>query len=138
VKPGATVLLLISRDGKLMNVKVKVGELPREQNGNTASAATPERAGGALGLAVQTITPDMRQQLGLKEKGGVVISDVTGAAEQAGLQPGDVILRVGSKPVNSAAQFKSATAGVKPGATVLLLISRDGASRFVAITVPKK
>ena len=33
--------------------------------------------------------------------------------------------------------FKAATAGVKAGDTVLLLISRDGASRFVAITVPK-
>jgi serine protease Do len=134
--PGSEATLQVSRDGKLMNVKVKVGELPRDQNG-TASAATPERAGGALGLAVQTITPAMRQQLGLKDKGGVVISDVTGAAEQAGLQPGDVILRAGNQAVNSVAQFKAATAGVKPGDTVLLLVSRDGASRFVAITVPK-
>ncbi|HET6906224.1 MAG TPA: DegQ family serine endoprotease [Rhodanobacteraceae bacterium] len=133
--PGSEAALQISRDGKLMNVKVKVGELPR--NG-VASAGTPERAGGSLGLAVQTITPPMRQQLGLKEKGGVVISDVTGAAEQAGLQPGDVILRVGSQAIDSVAQFKSATAKVKPGDTVLLLVSRDGASRFVAITVPKK
>ena len=135
--PGSEATLQISRDGKLMNLKVKVGELPRDENGNSASAGTPERAGGALGLAVQTITPAMRQQLGLKGTGGVVISDVTGAAEQAGLQPGDVILRVGSQPVNSTAQFKAATAKVKPGDTVLLLVSRDGASRFVAITVPK-
>ncbi|HET9836491.1 MAG TPA: DegQ family serine endoprotease [Rhodanobacteraceae bacterium] len=133
--PGSEATLQISRNGKLMNVKVKVGELPR--NG-VASAGKPERAGGTLGIAVQTITPAMRQQLGLTGNGGVVISDVAGAAEQGGLQPGDVILRVGSQAVNSVAQFKAATAGVKPGDTVLLLVSRDGASRFVAITVPKK
>ncbi|HXS73895.1 MAG TPA: DegQ family serine endoprotease [Rhodanobacteraceae bacterium] len=136
--PNSEATLQISRDGKLMNVKVKVGELPREQAGRTASTAAPERAGGALGLAVQAITPAMRQQLGLKDTGGVVVSDVKGAAEQAGLQPGDVILRVGNQAVNSVSAFKSATANVKPGDTVLLLISRDGASRFVAITVPKK
>jgi serine protease Do len=137
--PGSEATLQISRDGKQMDVKVKVGELPRDQGGATASAGTPERAGGALGLAVQAITPAMRQQLGLKDNsGGVVISDVAGAAAQAGLQPGDVVLRVGNQAVNSVAQFKSATARVKPGDTVLLLVSRDGASRFVAITVPKK
>jgi serine protease Do len=134
--PGSEATLQISREGKLMNVKVKVGELPRNQNGRAAGA--PERAGGTLGLAVQAITPAMRQQLGLKGNGGVIISDVTGAAEQAGLQPGDVILRVGSQAVNSVAQSKAATASVKPGDTVLLLVSRDGASRFVAITIPKK
>jgi serine protease Do len=136
-KPGSEATVQVSRDGKLMNLKVKVGELPRDQNGSTAFPGAPERAGGSLGLAVQAITPAMRQQLGLQEKGGVLISDVTGAAEQAGLQPGDVILRVGSRTVDSVAQFKAATASVKPGDTVLLLVSRDGSSRFVAITVPK-
>ena len=136
--PGSEATLQISRDGKLMNVKIKVGELPRDQSDASASSSAPQRAGGALGLAVQAVTPAMRQQLGLKDSGGVVISDVSGAAAQAGLQPGDVILRVGNQAVDSEAKFKSATANVKAGDTVLLLISRDGASRFVAITVPKK
>jgi serine protease Do len=68
----------------------------------------------------------------------VVVNDVRGAAAQAGLQPGDVVLRVGNKPIDNVATFKSAAAGVKPGDTVLLLVSRDGASQFVAVTVPKK
>jgi serine protease Do len=139
--PGSTATVQISRDGKVQNVKVKVGELPRDEKTLQAmrSGAAPGNSGSsALGLSVQAITPAIRQQLDLKDKGGVVISDVRGAAAQAGLQQGDVILRVGNKPVDSPAAFKSAAADVKPGDTVLLLVSRDGASRFVAVTVPKK
>jgi len=139
-QPGSIATVQISRDGKVQNVKVKVGELPRDQKTLEAmrSGAPASSGSSALGLSVQTITPAMRQQLDLKDKGGVVISDVRGAAAQAGLQPGDVILRVGNKPVDSVAAFKSAAADIKPGDTVLLLVSRDGASRFVAVTVPKK
>ena len=138
--PGSTATVQISRDGKVQNVKVKVGELPRDEKTLQAmrSGAPSSSGNSALGLSVQAITPAMRQQLDLKDKGGVVISDVRGAAAQAGLQQGDVILRVGNKPVDSPAAFKSAAADVKPGDTVLLLVSRDGASRFVAVTVPKK
>jgi len=139
-QPGSEATVQISRDGKIQNVKVKVGELPRDQSAAQAMRFGPQGGGGssALGLTVQTITPAMRQQLGLKDNEGVAITDVRGAAAQAGLQPGDVILRVGSKAVNNVAEFKSAAAGLKPGDTVLLLVSRDGASRFVAVTVPKK
>ena len=138
--PGSTATVQISRDGKVQNVKVKVGELPRDEKTLQAmrSGAPSSSGSSALGLSVQAITPAMRQQLDLKDKGGVVISDVRGAAAQAGLQPGDVVLRVGNKPVDGVAAFKSAAADVKPGDTVLLLVSRDGASRFVAVTVPKK
>jgi serine protease Do len=63
---------------------------------------------------------------------------VEGPAAVANLAPGDVILRVGNKPVNSVAEFRSATVGVKPGSTVLLLVSRNGQNQFVAISVPAK
>src|SRR6185437_6611664 len=139
--PGSTATVQISRDGKVQNVKVRVGELPRDEKTLQAmrSGTAPGSTGSsALGLAVQAITPAMRQQLDLKDKAGVVVTDVKGPAAQQGLQPGDVILRVGNKPIDGVAAFKSAASAVKPGDTVLLLVSRDGASRFVAITVPKK
>ncbi|HLI16767.1 MAG TPA: DegQ family serine endoprotease [Rhodanobacteraceae bacterium] len=137
-KPGTEVTVGILRDGKSRNIKVKVGEMPR--NGLTpeyiAGAPATSSGGGLLGLTVQDITPALRQQLGYNGKGGVVITDVEGAAAQAGLSPGDVILRVGNKPVNSIAEFRRDTANVKPGSTVLLLVSRQGTNTFVAISVP--
>ncbi|MBS0433081.1 MAG: PDZ domain-containing protein, partial [Proteobacteria bacterium] len=140
-QPGSTATVQISRNGKLQNVQVKVGELPRDQGAVRAMRSGMPSGGdsaSALGLAVQTITPAMRQQLGLKDSGGVVVTGVRGAAVQAGLQQGDVILRIGNQPVDSAAAFKAATSSVQPGSTVLLLVSRGGNSRFVAVTVPRK
>ncbi|HWG11078.1 MAG TPA: Do family serine endopeptidase [Rhodanobacteraceae bacterium] len=140
-QPGSMATVQISRDGKLQNVQVKVGELPRDKDALQAMRSGRPSGGdssSALGLAVQTITPAMRQQLDLKDSGGVAVTAARGAAAQAGLQPGDVILRVGNKPVDNAAAFKAAGAGVQPGDTVLLLVSRGGASQFVAVTVPKK
>lgn len=137
--PGSEAAVQISRDGKQQTFRVKVGELPRDQNAVAAAAPGAPAATGSslLGLSVQAITPSMRQQLGVKG-GGVVIASVKGAAADAGLQPGDVVQRVGNQAIGDVAAFKSATAAVKPGDTVLLLVSRAGASRFVAITVPRK
>ncbi|MGH8147924.1 MAG: Do family serine endopeptidase [Rhodanobacteraceae bacterium] len=140
IAPGTEMNVKILRNGKPMTVKVKVGEMPR--NGLTPQymAGTPGATSGSglLGLTVQDITSGMRQQLGYHGKGGVVITDVQGAAAQAGLSEGDVVLRVGNHPVNSVAEFRRDTANVKPGSTVLLLVSRQGRNAFIAISVPQK
>ncbi len=138
--PGTEAKVDIIRDGKPMTIKVKIGEMPR--NGLTPEllSGAPAATSGSklLGLTVQAITPGIRQQLGYRGKGGVVITDVEGPAADAHLSPGDVILRVGNQPVNSVAEFRHETANVKPGSTVLLLISREGQNAFTAISVPEK
>ena len=138
--PGTEATMQILRNGKPMTVKIKVGEMPR--NGMSLAAmqnGAPATSGSKLlGVTVQDITAGMRQQLGYTGKGGVVITDVEGPAAAANLSPGDVILRVGNKPVNSVSEFRSDTANVKPGSTVLLLISHQGQNLFIAISVPEK
>lgn len=138
--PETAASVQIVRDGKPMTVKVKIGEMPR--NGLTPQylAGAPAAKGGSnrLGLSVQNISSGMRQQLGYNGKGGVVITDVEGPAAKAGLAPGDVILRVGNKPVSDVAGFRRDTASVKAGSTVLLLVSHQSQNLFIAISVPEK
>ena len=138
--PGTEANVAIVRDGKPLTLKVKVGEMPRNGLSQQLLASGPAATSGSnlLGLKVQDITSSMRQQLGFAGKGGVVITDVEGAAQMAGLSPGDVILRVGNRPVNSVAEFRRATAGIKPGDTVLLLVSQQGKNVFIAVSVPAK
>ncbi|HEY9111367.1 MAG TPA: DegQ family serine endoprotease [Rhodanobacteraceae bacterium] len=138
--PGKEANVGIVRDGKRMTVKVKIGEMPRNGLSQELIGNAPAATSGSklLGLTVQDITPGMRQQLGYSGKGGVVVTDVAGAAARSGLSPGDVILRVGNKPVNSVTEFRRETANVKAGSTVLLLVSRGGQNQFVAISVPEK
>ncbi|HEX7370541.1 MAG TPA: Do family serine endopeptidase [Rhodanobacteraceae bacterium] len=138
--PGTEANVSILRNGKPMTIKVKVGEMPRNGLSQEYLSNGPAASGGSslLGLTVQGISSGMRQQLGYNGKGGVVITDVEGAAQMAGLSPGDIVLRVGNKPVNSVAEFRHETANVKPGSVVLLLVWQQGRSEFVTISVPGK
>lgn len=138
--PGTEANVTILRDGKSMTFKVKVGEMPRNGLSPQYLANAPGAASGSglLGLKVQDITSGMRQQLGYKGKGGVVITDVEGPAAQAQLSPGDIVLRVGNQPVNNVAEFRRDTANLKPGDTVLLLVSHQGQNLFIAVSVPAK
>ncbi|PXV61387.1 serine protease Do [Dyella jiangningensis] len=139
--PGTKATLEILRDGKKENIPVTVAEMPRDKNAVMASADADQPAArtgaSALGLSVQELDSDTRQQLGLKPGEGVGIGNVTGsAAARAGLQPGDVILMVNQKKVGSVSAFRDATKDAKPGDTVLLLVRHGDQSGFIGLTVP--
>jgi len=140
-KPGSKSDLVLYRDGKTMTVPVAVGELPTEkatqaslQSGGNGTVAPAN----ALGVIVDDLTADQRKQLGLTDEGVVVTRIAGGAARRAALEPGDVILMVGRKPVKSVAGFNAAVKDVKPGDSVMLLVRRDDATSFIAVPVPKK
>ena len=135
--PNSKVDLNLFRDGKTVNVPVTVGEASRD--------ATAQAAGGGdapttnpLGMVVEDLTAEQRQQLGIKDD-GVVVTRITGVpARRAALQPGDIVLMVGKQKVKTAAEFNTAVKGVQPGESVMLLVRRQDASLFVAVSVPKK
>ena len=140
--PGTKVTLGILRDGKRKDVRVTLGELdpsllpgasqqpmPRGAQGRADTVANP------LGLVGQDLDADDRRRAGLESGEGVGIARIDGlAAREAGLQPGDIVLRVGSETVGSVAAFDKALAGVKPGQTVMLLVRRGNSTRFFAVT----
>ncbi len=140
--PGTKASVSIVRDGKKQDVSVTVSEMPRDKSAALASADSDTPAGrsstaSALGLGVQDLDSDTRQQLGLKAGEGVGISNITGSvAARVGLQAGDVILMVNQKKVGSVAAFREATKDAKPGDTVLLLVRHGDQSGFIGLTVP--
>jgi serine protease Do len=58
---------------------------------------------------------------------------VAGAAERAGVRPGDVIVAVNTKPVTTVEELKAMVA--KSGKTVALLVQRDNAQIFIPVTL---
>jgi len=65
---------------------------------------------------------------------GVLVTRVVGdVARRAGLQAGDVILRVGNRDIASASAFAAAASQAKPGDTVMLLLRRDAQTQFIAL-----
>ena len=134
--PGTKAKLSVFRNGKTMEMPIVVGELPQDSSAKT-SASPKAATGNKLGLVVEDLTAEQRQQLSLKNE-GVVITRVDGtAARRAALQPGDIILMVGRKPVTSSSDFSASVKQLKTGDSVMLLIRRNDVTSFVAIEVPK-
>jgi serine protease Do len=97
-----------------------------------ASDEGPDKAsGGKLGLAVRPLTPQERREAGVAS--GVVVEEVGGAAERAGVAPGDVVIAVNGTPVSSIEQMRSLVD--KTGKSVALLIQRGDEKIFVPVRV---
>jgi serine protease Do len=126
VKPGTSTTLQVWRNGTTQDVKVTVGEL---KDKTVASNNKGDGERGRLGLAVRPLTPEEQQQA--EVNGGVVVSDVSGPAAKAGIQPGDVILSMNGTPVKSAEQLRELVA--KAGKHIALLVQREDAQIFVPV-----
>ncbi|WP_331487825.1 Do family serine endopeptidase [Luteimonas endophytica] len=138
--PGTRVRLEVFREGRSRDIEVTLSQLDEDAVAAATGAPGGGRAPGAgstnpLGLVGQDLTDAQRRQLGLDEDEGVRIARVEGlAAREAGLQPGDVVLRVGRTPVASAAALDRQLRAVTAGQTVMLLVNRGGTSQFIAVT----
>jgi serine protease Do len=137
-KPGTRVPVEVLRNGRKLTLQATIGTMPRDRNAQMGSTGPTAKSGtAALGLTVQSLDKDTREQLGLKAGEGVAISDITGpVAAQAGLQAGDVILMVNQQKIGSVEAFRKATAGLKPGDTVLLLVRRGDQTNFLSLSIP--
>jgi serine protease Do len=128
VAPGTTVPLRVMRDGKEISLSIGVGEMKE----NEVAASSAE---GGLGLAVQPVTPEIAQSLGLERAEGLVVAEVTpgSAADEAGLRAGDLISQINRRPVKNLADYNREMAGSEKGKSVLLLVKRGQESVFLAL-----
>lgn len=127
MKPGQIATARIWRDGGERTVKVTVGAAPTE---TVASAGTPSGDNsGRLGLVVRPLTSDERGQI--HAKGGLVVQESGGAAANAGVQPGDVILALNDQPVKSVQELRRLID--KAGKHVALLVQRNDAKIYVPV-----
>jgi serine protease Do len=128
VTPGTSVNLEIWRNHATREVTVKLGAV---EDKRTAANAAPHQEGGKLGLAVRPLTAD--EQRGASIKGGLVVERASGAAAEAGIQPGDVVLAANGSPVNNADELRSAVE--KSKGHIALLIQRGDTRLFVPVRV---
>lgn len=83
---------------------------------------------GYIGVNIQTVDATLAKANGFEKPRGVFVQNVNAgsAGEEAGLKPGDIILSVDGKEVNSANQLQSVIASRYPGNVVTLQMFRDG------------
>jgi serine protease Do len=128
--PGTEVQAEVIRAGDREILEVAVGELESER--------VPEREApptGELGLSVRPVTPEMARQLGLGRTEGVVIAEVArgSLAARVGLRRGDVILRIGERPIRSLADYEAALAEAVRGRSLLFHVRRGDSNLFFAL-----
>jgi len=90
---------------------------------------------GMLGVTIQQMTPELAQSLGLPNNRGILIGGVTpgGPGDKAGLQRGDVVLKLNGKDVNDLNELRNQVAAMGPDVEVTLSILREGSHRDVRV-----
>lgn len=109
-----------------------IGKLTKDKEIAAGSAQTTED----IGLTVQTITPQLAEQLDVKPGEGVVVTSVQSGSisAMAGIKPGAVILQVNRKIVKSAEEFRQAVKASSGTERLLLLIQDGSTQRYVALS----
>ena len=89
---------------------------------------------GYIGASIQNVTPEMSESLGLTGSKGALVAELTpgGPAAQAGLQPGDLVLKINGHEVASSADLTRQVGQVQVGQEIKLQVRRGGALRDVA------
>jgi len=140
---GKSQPMVVLREGKRVELSVTPEQMPEGYTSalkRTMKTAEPtktdEKTESKLGISVISISPDIAQQLGLKDSvKGVVVKKVElgGAAQEAGIGGGDVIVSVNQQPVTTPAEFGEALKKGDAKKGHLLEVSRDGASLLVVV-----
>ncbi len=86
---------------------------------------------GMLGVGIQAVTEDNKEQFKLKDTKGVLINEVKkgGAAEKAGMKRGDVVVAINGEPTDDLNILRNKVAGMLPGTEVKIKILRDGSEQ---------
>lgn len=134
---GKAAKVKIIRNGNIRTLNVTIGQLPEEEK----LASMDDRPGSGsedrIGVTVSELTPEQRGELELQHDVGVLVTDVrAGPARNAGIRPGDVIVRVQNVDIGSPKQLREVIAGLPEGGSVPVLVQRREGPLFLALRLP--
>jgi len=148
VPTGNVATFTVSRQGKPLQIKATIAVRPDQQqmasNAPGKEGAMAPAAASVAGLGLSPLTPEAKRSFNIGDKvvAGAVITKVDPDSDAAdkGLQPGDVVQRIGNRAVRTPADFQAGVAEAKKGgrSSVLLLVAHSqGGTGFVAIDIDK-
>ncbi len=140
-KPGTEVKVEVWRDGKVIPVTVKVSSM--ETNGDETQMSSmnkkPDEA-DTMGFKLAELNDANRERYGIdQDTEGVIVLEVEpgSPAAESGIRPGDIIKSVNRNAVDSVkdAQDRISSAANSGKKNILMLIEREGGSRFMTVAV---
>lgn len=131
---GSEAEVKVMRDGKPITLKIKISELPEEDEVRVAQRDDPNVSIERLNLVVMNLTQEQLAEL--EGKNGVIVESVqTGAASRAGIRRGDLLMRFDNVEIRDAAHLKELANGLTAGKSVPVLVQRRGSPIFLALKV---
>ncbi len=133
VRPSRSAEVLVFRDGREQTLEVTIERLPDDPGALAASPPQPEPAPAASNrLEITVGAPDPEQS-----DSGVLVQEVRpGPAADAGIEVGDIILRLNNQSVDDLAGFEAMLADLPSGRPLPMLVQRGEGSLFLALTLP--
>lgn len=155
INPGNSGGALIDMHGNLLGINTaildRIGNSDLDGVGLAVPADTAVRTlkdivefgrvvRGWLGVEAQSLTPQLANSFRLDSTNGVVITRIynNGPAHQAGLKPGDVIVRINDELVGNGNRGRQQIAESRPGETVDIHIFRDGREERIKAVLDRK
>ncbi len=154
ISPGNSGGALANAKGEVIGINVAY--LPPGQTGavnigfaipsTTATSvadqiiATGKASHAYMGVGTQPVTPDLQQQYGLSRSSGLLIAEVapSSPAAAAGLQQGDIIVKVNGEEIADSAGLAALIRDMRPGDKVELVVDRNGAEQTVTVTLAER
>jgi serine protease Do len=128
---GKKVKITVIRDGKSVDLDIVVAELKDEGLQATGKPETEKD----FGLVVQDIAPEIAKHLNLKDRRGVIVTDVQpgSPAADADIRSGDIIKEIARRPVRNLIDFKEGMrrANIKEG--IVILVKRENATFYTVL-----
>ena len=150
INPGNSGGALVNSKGELIGINSAI--MSRSGGNNGIGFAVPARMAksvmeqliengevrrGRIGVAIQDITPDLRDAMKLSTSSGALISSVSedSPADKAGLAEGDIIVGFNGDDIFDASDIRNAVGYVQPGQRADITYLRDGRRRTTKIDV---
>ncbi|HQT80894.1 MAG: protease Do [Ferrovum sp. 37-45-19] len=134
-KAGSMATLTVWRQGKLVDLQFKLGEMPSDHtlasNEPESPHANPHHAMNKLGLSLANLSRQQKEQYGVTH--GVAVEAVSGLASDIGMQPGDIILSINNVAIKNTQEFDNTLSKIGSKKVLALLIKRGDTSQFVTI-----
>jgi S1-C subfamily serine protease len=95
---------------------------------------------GWIGVEPRDLSAELAESLSLPVKSGVLITGVLqdGPAARGGLRPGDVVLKVGERPVQNTSELFAAVAALQPDSTAAISVQRGARALVVKVRVAER
>lgn len=137
-KPGDKVQVEIIRDGKQITIPVVVEAMPEDEVLSASKQRKKKEA--SHGLVLESLTPETAEALRVRAKRGVVVRQMRrgSPAVRAGVERGDVIVKVNGRVVVSPSTFEKHAKVLEDGVALRVLIDRHGDQVFTVIYPPRK